>query len=103
MSSFSRLGIRLSSALALCAFFTAAGCGDEIGTPATCSTAADCNVSDGMFVPECCAGFCVAASPGCDSGYRYVTTEPEIGECVVSPMCPAALDMSIPRDMSSHD
>jgi len=80
-----------------------AGCGEDFNDRVSCTTPADCGLPTDMTERECCGGFCMAVSAGCESGYRYITSEPGYGDCVVAPMCAAKPDMSIPMDMSKHD
>ncbi len=80
------------------------GCGDDYNNHVACTTAAECGLPTDMTTAECCGGFCMAVSAGCDSGYRFLTTEPGFGECVVDPMCPAPpADMAVPIDMAKKD
>jgi hypothetical protein len=97
-----------------------AGCGTDIASKTVCSQDSDCMKSSGNlfeadasvdFLPKCCteAGgmkVCVLPVVGCDSGYRYLTSQPGYGDCVPAPMCPMApADMTMPPpvDMSGTD
>src|SRR5688500_5471244 len=53
-------------------------------------------------LPRCCEGTCVLPAGGCDSGYRYLTNDPDYGACVEDPMCPVIPDMSIPPDLAGE-
>jgi len=87
----------------------ASGCGDDISSAVSCNTFTDCPRPLGGEVPgerldvECCAGTCVVVAIGCDSGYRFVTSEPEVGSCVAAPLCDSQMDMSVAEDLSSSD
>ena len=102
--SFSRR-LRLCAGTALICLFGlgASGCGDEISQLVSCSTASDCPKPLGMVEVECCGGSCVGAAAGCDSGYRFITSEPEVGECAAKVMCAARADMSVAQDLSKVD
>jgi hypothetical protein len=78
------------------------GCGDDISGRVSCMSAESCGDPTDMSHPECCGGYCVAISPGCTSGYRYITSEPEFGECVETSMCPITADMTVTADMSKR-
>lgn len=86
-------------------------CGKDTNSKIKCSTKADCVSKTGALFDydmglaievQCCAEVCVLESLGCDSGYRYITSAPAVGECAPTPMCPAQPDMSMmeERDMS---
>jgi hypothetical protein len=82
------------------------GCGQDFNDRVACQSASECGVpvtsSDMIVKVECCAGYCAAVSPGCDSAYRYVTSEPGFGDCFAAPMC-IPPDLSITADMSGAD
>lgn len=85
------------------------GCGDEVSEHLACSAASECAISTDLSgsqaIPDCCSGFCMVASSGCDSGYRYVRSDKDIGECVVSATCTVPepeQDMSVPVDLSEN-
>ena len=96
-----------------------AGCASDIEQKVMCSSNSDCfNTMNGGkagtlyndtdvdaaaaegLLPQCCAGFCLVPAGGCDSGFRYMTFDPNnqpsggYGECVMTPMC-SALDMAM--------
>lgn len=102
--------------------FVVSGCGQDFVSKISCSTDAQCQTQTGTlfadgsadFLPQCCAGFCVLPSGGCDSGYRYLDNDPGYGACVVDPGCPAPpamdlsmqqseMDMSVMPDLTSTD
>jgi hypothetical protein len=83
--------------------FAMTGCGEDFNDRVSCSTENDCGLPTDMTERECCSGFCMTVAPGCDSGYRYITSEPGLGDCAVAPMCTAKPDQSIPVDMSMAD
>jgi len=87
--------------------FSLSGCREDFNDRVSCTTAADCGFPTDMTERECCGGFCMAAvgggGSGCDSGYRYITSEPGFGDCVVAPMCTPHPDLSVPIDMSKVD
>src|SRR5688572_18390310 len=89
--------LRLLSAASLALMLSASGCGDDLEAHVTCSGPADCPQADGFLEVECCSGFCVVATVGCDSGYRYVNSEPVVVECVAASMC-MARDMAVAQD-----
>lgn len=95
------------SLVTLTCVFALSGCGEDYNDRVSCTTAEDCGFPTDMTDRECCGGFCMAAigggGSGCDSGYRYITSEPGFGDCVVAPMCPVQPDMSVPIDMSKVD
>jgi hypothetical protein len=107
---------RISSILGLASalFLTVgqlAACGKDTNAKIKCSTKADCVAKTGALFDydmglnievQCCAEVCVLESQGCDSGYRYVTAAPAVGECAAAPMCPAQPDltMMVEGDMS---
>ncbi len=76
------------------------GCGDDIMERVACTTATQCGLPTDMTNLACCGGYCVAPSVGCTSGYRYITSEPEFGDCVEGQMCPIAADLSVAADLS---
>ena len=93
-----------------------AGCGSDVASKIMCSTDADCLKATGSLytmvdasvdqLPKCCASACVSISIGCDTGYRYLTSQPGLGDCTATPLCPVApLDMSVAAhpDLSSKD
>ena len=86
------------------------GCGTDIQAKVACTATSECLAkagnlfepdADSTFFAQCCAGFCVMVSPGCDSGLRYLTSEPAFGACATGIMCPAPPDMSTPADMTA--
>jgi hypothetical protein len=90
-----------------------AGCGRDINGKLKCTTKMDCVSKTGALFDydmglavdvQCCAEVCVVESLGCESGYRYITNAPAVGECAAAPMCPAVLDMSMMEeaDMSEE-
>jgi hypothetical protein len=93
----------LVGALGLVGLAGLGGCGEDFNDRVSCTTANDCGLPTDMTERECCGGFCMSVAPGCDSGYRYITSEPGFGDCVVAPMCAVKPDMSIPIDMSKVD
>jgi hypothetical protein len=95
-------GLRLLSAASLALMLSASGCGDDLEAHVSCSGPADCPQADGFLDVECCSGFCVVATVGCDSGYRYVNSEPVVVECVAAAQC-MVRDMAVPQDLTSHD
>ncbi len=103
MAYLARLSLHLATFVVLCAAFGLAGCGEDFNDRVSCATASDCGLPTDMTERECCGGFCMSVAPGCDSGYRYITSEPGFGDCVVAPMCAAKPDMSVPIDMSKID
>jgi hypothetical protein len=93
-----------------------AACGQDISSKVSCSTNAEClllatsgglidtDAGDPAFFPECCSGTCVLPAGGCDTGYRYLTSEPAYGGCIsADPMCPVPPDMAMPvvQDLST--
>src|SRR5436190_2208690 len=91
-------GLCQRALLVLALGVTAAGCSDAISQRVSCNTATECPMprgpaDAGLLYPECCAGYRVVSTPGCDTGYRFVTSEPEVGECAAEPMCTAGPDM----------
>jgi len=99
MAYFTRLAFTIS--FVTCALGLGAmlgGCGDDFNDRVACSVPSDCGLPADMTERECCSGFCVALAPGCDSGYRYITSEPGFGDCAVSPMCKVSPDLSVPLD-----
>jgi hypothetical protein len=84
----------------------AGGCQKNYNKSATCSTVKDCprnGAATDFQVPavsDCCAGFCVAESTGCDTGLRYLTTDGTggvgIGDCVSSAICKADFAVAPP-------
>ena len=85
-----------------------AGCGSDISSKVMCSDASSCLKTAGNLfagdasvdlLPQCCAGFCVMPSMGCDSGFRYLTSAPAFGDCVAEPMCQATTtpDLGTPQ------
>jgi hypothetical protein len=84
-----------------------AGCGQDITSSVSCSTDSDCRTpdktgtlfqdgGDPAFLPVCCDKICALPAGGCESGYRYLTSEPSYGNCIADPMC---LPLTVP-DMS---
>jgi hypothetical protein len=61
-------------------------------------------------LPSCCASVCLLPSFGCDSGYRYLTYDPNnaphggFGDCAAAPtMCGVSSDMAVPADLAAQD
>lgn len=87
------------------------GCGSDVASKIMCNTGDDtaCLKAGGSLfdqdasvfaLPQCCSGVCVMASPGCDTGFRYLTSQPSFGECATMVMmCKTAPDMSALPDM----
>jgi hypothetical protein len=97
-----QLALAFVSSLALATL--TAGCGDTFDAQVSCSDDTTCLTKAGsLFVgdsgvntlPLCCGGVCVLPSGGCDSGYRYLTSEPAFGTCALMPGCPSMPDMSM--------
>jgi hypothetical protein len=74
------------------------GCGTDVSSKVMCSDASGCIKAAGNLfagdasvdlLPQCCTGFCVMPSMGCESGFRYLTSTPGFGDCAAEPMCPA--------------
>jgi len=79
------------------------GCGSDIASKVMCAKDIECQALMGTLLepdaavgtfPQCCAGFCMIPSLGCDTGYRYLTVDPNnapgggFGKCVAAPsMC----------------
>jgi hypothetical protein len=98
--------------------FVVSGCGQDFEAKVSCKTQQDCLSQTGTLFadgsspdlfPQCCGGYCLLPSGGCESGYRYLTNDPSYGACVPtdsSNLCPAppVPDMSMPvmveNDMS---
>lgn len=93
------------------------GCGSDISSKVMCAKDGDClklmgtllepDAAVGTF-PQCCAGFCMIPSLGCDTGYRFLTVDPNnapgggFGECVPAPsMCTPPDLGTTPPDMAS--
>ncbi len=83
------------------------GCGDEVTDHLPCSAASECvistHLSGGQAATECCAGYCVTTAIGCDTGYRYIRSDRDVGECVPTATCPTVMreaDMSVAEDLS---
>ena len=83
-----------------------AGCEDDVSMTTTCKVDSECLPLAGDLVdvdaspstaPQCCNNICLMPAGGCESGYRYLTSKPTYGDCVVEPMCPGAMpvDMSV--------
>jgi hypothetical protein len=57
-----------------------------------------------MNAPVCCNNTCVLpVNPGCDSGFRYLTSAPGYGDCVPAgpiEMCIGTPDLGIPVDLA---
>jgi hypothetical protein len=95
------------STLSLIVFVSlVAGCGTDIASKVTCGSSKDCLTAAGTLfaadasvygLPVCCndsgGGGMVCLLPintdptlanpnGCDSGFRYLTSEPSFGDCV---------------------
>jgi hypothetical protein len=80
------------------ASFLGVGCGNNVAPKVSCSDDSLCRrtaspIYDGVdagpeLLPHCCSGACMIPSSGCDSGYRYLTSQPALGDCAVSPQCP---------------
>jgi hypothetical protein len=90
--------VSLLSAVTLAAGL--AGCGSDVASKIMCDSAASCLKASGSLysdvdasvdqLPQCCSNVCVVASLGCDHGFRYLTSQPGLGDCVATdPMCPA--------------
>ena len=86
----------------------ASGCGDDVSDRLACSAASECVVTDGSEAGtlngECCSGYCMLAAMGCDTGYRYISTDQSAGVCVPTPAnaCAAVVhDFSGSVDMSN--
>jgi hypothetical protein len=87
-----------------------AGCPTDVKDRVSCSTNKDClDASKGLyddfdasaaFLPQCCASVCVVPATACDSGLRYLTSRPALGQCTSGVMCPVPPDMSVPADMT---
>jgi hypothetical protein len=93
------------------------GCNPGIQSKVSCMTDNECVMATGTLLapdassgeePQCCAGICAIPSFGCDSGYRYLTVDPNnaphggFGDCIPAPtMCPLPADMSVVPDMST--
>jgi hypothetical protein len=85
------------------------GCGQDFVGKIACTTAQSCVSQTGTlfadgstdFLPQCCGGYCVLPSGGCDSGFRFLDNDPGYGACVPTPssgsVCPAGPP---PPDMS---
>jgi hypothetical protein len=87
------------------------GCGNDVASKIMCNEGDDAacmKAGAALFdvdasvsaLPRCCTGVCVLSSPGCDSGYRFLTSMPSFGDCAPMVMCKAGPDMSVPRDMT---
>jgi hypothetical protein len=115
MRAFNRT-LALLSGIALS--LVVAGCGQDFQGKTSCSSNNDCLAKastlfsdaapvDDSLLPMCCSQVCVLPSGGCDTGYRYLTSDPGYGDCVKEdPMCPALPDMAMEEelpDMSSVD
>jgi hypothetical protein len=71
---------------------TVMGCGSDVASKIMCNDQAAClKVAAPLFVdrdasvgalPECCAQVCVLPTLSCDSGFRYLTSQPGYGDCV---------------------
>jgi len=81
------------------------GCGTDVKKQVACTAAMDCVKFAGTlfdpdasvdFLPNCCGGFCIVHSPGCESGERYLNSTPQVGDCTPAPMCPVIPDMTVP-------
>ncbi len=92
------------------------GCGSDISSKVMCASDADClklmgtllepDAAVGTF-PQCCAALCMIPSFGCESGYRYLTVDPNnaphggFGDCVPAPTMCVMPDLSTgPIDMA---
>ncbi len=87
---------------------TLASCGAELRGKISCTGDEACTTSDAAAISaSCCGGSCVVEAVGCESGLRYLTTEPAVGTCVASAVCAVDRDMSValPPDFAfpSHD
>jgi hypothetical protein len=56
---------------------------------------------DATLLPVCCKPICLLPAGACDTGYRYLTSEPSYGACVAvsdAQTCPPlpSMDMSKP-------
>jgi hypothetical protein len=79
-----------------------AGCPQGIQSKVSCTKDSECVKLSGtllpgdagVFLPKCCTGICLLPSGGCESGYRYLTVDPNnapfggYGNCVAAAMCP---------------
>ena len=100
--------VGLASVLFLSVGLGASGCGRDTNSKLKCSTKADCvEKTGGLFDydmgvaldVQCCAEVCVIESQGCESGFRYINTQPAVAECAAAPMCPAQPDMSMMEEV----
>ncbi len=86
------------------------GCGSDVQSKVMCNDDSTCLMMMGTLLepdanaslfPRCCSSVCVVPSLGCDSGFRYLTVDPNnaphggFGNCVMDPMC-------IPPDMAEN-
>jgi hypothetical protein len=80
--------------LCLAVLLLAAGCGSPGNV--SCKADAECVTrslaivpadASPSAVPRCCDGMCLLPSPGCDSGFRYLTDEPAFGVCAGTSSC----------------
>jgi hypothetical protein len=95
MCAMRALRLALAPVSLLVFSFCVAGCGDTFGK-VTCSDDAGCLTAAGTLfagdasadsLPRCCGGTCMLPAGGCDSGYRYLTSEPAYGTCAAMPGC----------------
>jgi hypothetical protein len=99
---------RVLSLLSVVALVSVAGCGSDVASKLMCSDDATCLKASGSLysdvdasvdqLPRCCNSVCVVMSLGCDKGFRYLTSQPGLGDCVAEPMCklPPVQDLSMP-------
>ena len=90
-----------------------AGCGSDVKQQLSCNTSQDCLTAAGtlfapdssaQFLPQCCGGTCQVESVGCESGFRFLNSQPLVGNCVPESMAMCKLpDMSMPEDLSSSN
>jgi hypothetical protein len=87
--------------------YVASGCGQDFHGKIACTDDKSCVAKTGTLfqdggdpalLPQCCSGYCVLPSGGCDTGYRYLNNDPGYGDCVAEdPMCKIPPDMSQPE------
>lgn len=104
MRASNRLLGLLSVVALVCAV---AGCGSDVKGKLACVDDKSCSDFAAKLysqvdaaqtqLPRCCSGFCVSPALGCETGFRYFTSAPSVGDCVpTDPMCPGFGDMATP-------